>query len=328
MIRSIYKKQRIENKNMATSDENKRPHILTILMKYKAVISTLFTTIVISISYSSFSNLASKSPLTSSSSSVSIPNNPMGHPDSQERISHFKETAKSFSPITDKIGGTSEHRYHNMYGQFLLPFAANKPDMKFLEIGLGCNMAYGPGASVQIWKKLFPLAELWEAEYVEECVETAEKKNQLDDIHVLVGDQADKSVLDSWVEKSGGKFDIIIDDGGHHNCQIHNSFQKLWPQLNPGGYYFIEDLHVSLAQAYIHKKEEPHLKGYLHEDCDNNIVMSKVISQWQQQLIFKTLGHGVIYEHKLPPDMLFVHCQAEACVLGKRKDEVNDPLPR
>merc|ERR1711865_1027912 len=81
---------------------------------------------------------------------------------------------------------------------------------KFLEIGLGCDMGYGPGASVQVWKKLLPHAELWEAEYEGECVKKAIEKNQLEGIHTLVGDQGDFNVLDSWIETSGGNFDIII----------------------------------------------------------------------------------------------------------------------
>ena len=52
-----------------------------------------------------------------------------------------------------------------MYGKFLLPYYQRKPNMKMLEIGLGCNMNYGPGASLALHKKLFPKAELWEAEY-------------------------------------------------------------------------------------------------------------------------------------------------------------------
>ena len=66
--------------------------------------------------------------------------------DPQIRIKHFKDTALSIQPVTDKIGywTTDRHRYHNMYGQFLLPLAAYKPNMKFLEIGLGCDMFYGP----------------------------------------------------------------------------------------------------------------------------------------------------------------------------------------
>jgi hypothetical protein len=243
-------------------------------------------------------------------------NDPNANIDAQERISYFKETAKSLLPMTDKIGSVATpHRYHNMYGHFLLPFAAHKPDLKFLEIGLGCDMRYGPGASVQVWKKLFPHAELWEAEYDGECVKKAIEKNQLDGIHTLVGDQGDFDVLDSWIETSGGKFDIIIDDGGHHNCHINNSLLKLWPQLNPGGYYFIEDLQVGL-----HPRFQP-----ASEQCDN-VPMSEKVGEWQEHLIYQTMNYpGKEYKYPLPEDLVFIHCQAEACVLHKRGSEVNDP---
>eukprot|EP00957_Ditylum_brightwellii_P076234 5795152-Ditylum_brightwellii.AAC.1 len=77
-----------------------------------------------------------------------------------------------------------------------------------LEIGLGCNMKYGPGASVALYKNLFPKAELWEADYDGDCVEKSTKAGELEGIHTLVGDQANDTVLDSWIEKSGGNFDV------------------------------------------------------------------------------------------------------------------------
>lgn len=52
--------------------------------------------------------------------------------------------------------------------------------MEMLEIGLGCDMNYGPGASVAVWKKLFPRAELWEAEYNGDCVKKAKENGMLD----------------------------------------------------------------------------------------------------------------------------------------------------
>ncbi|CAB9503026.1 2'-O-methyltransferase [Seminavis robusta] len=230
-------------------------------------------------------------------------------PDASHRIAHFRDTALKFEPITDKIGVHSEHRYHNMYGQYLLPYVATKPRMKFLEIGLGCNMEYGAGASVKVWKDLFPEADLWEAEYDGECVQKAKAKGQLDGLHPLVGDQADEGVLNQWIQESGGKFDIIIDDGGHSNCQMSNSFDKLWPELLPGGLYFIEDLHVSRARPR----------------C-NDALMTERILEWNEQLMYLTNSLGFKWKHKLPSDVLFVSCQAEACVIAKKKSEaINDP---
>jgi hypothetical protein len=238
---------------------------------------------------------------------------PMSTPDVHARILHFLNTALKFDKVTDKIGMSSKHRYHNMYGQYLLPYAAHKPHFKMLEIGLGCNMKYGEGASVAIWKALFPQADLWEAEFVKKCVDAAIAKGQLDGISVLVGDQADFPTLDRWIATSGGQFDVIIDDGGHHNCQISNSFDKLWPQIVPGGLYFIEDLQVGKA---------PRFNG---PEC-NNVRMHERILQWTEQLMFLTNTFGKKFEHKLPDDVLFVSCQAEACVIAKKKSaEINDP---
>ena len=59
----------------------------------------------------------------------------------------FYEIADSHG--TDKV---QSHHYEQMYEHRLAPFRDKKT--KMLEIGLGCNMDYGPGASyytVRLW---------------------------------------------------------------------------------------------------------------------------------------------------------------------------------
>jgi len=62
-------------------------------------------------------------------------------------------------------------------------------------------------------------------------------------------------------------------------------------------------------------------------DC-GDVIMGDKMSEWQQQLIYETTlqRKTVKFEIKypLPEDLIFVHCQAEACVLGKRHSEIND----
>ena len=91
-----------------------------------------------------------------------------------------------------------------MYGKFLLPYYHQFPTMKMLEIGLGCDMDHGPGASVAIYEKMFPKAELWEAEFDAACVKNGIEKGMLDGIKTLTGDQGNPAVLDQWIEESGG----------------------------------------------------------------------------------------------------------------------------
>ena len=49
-----------------------------------------------------------------------------------------------------------------------------------LEIGLGCDMKYGPGASYQLWKTILTEQdELWEAEVDRKCVEKFQEEGML-----------------------------------------------------------------------------------------------------------------------------------------------------
>lgn len=87
----------------------------------------------------------------------------------------------------------------------------------------------------------------------------------------------------------------------------------MWPQLNPGGYYFIEDLHLGVARQRVPSSQ-----------C-TNVAFHEYIIDWQRQLIYQTWKGQIEPQYTLPEDLMFVHCQAEACVLHKRKSIVNLP---
>ena len=114
----------------------------------------------------------------------------------------FLSAAFDEEPETDKVKWG--HHYDIMYSQFLLPYYASKPNMKFLEIGLGCDMFYGPGASVKVWQKLFPQADMWEAEFDGACVKKSEAEGKMKGIKTLTGDQMNIPTLDRWIEQTGG----------------------------------------------------------------------------------------------------------------------------
>ncbi len=146
-----------------------------------------------------------------------------------------KHSATSDGQYTDKV---AEHSYEIMYGAFLMPLVnalkGTNETIKVLEIGLGCDMVYGPGKSLAVWRNLYGKnAEIWEGEYDEACIKNNTAK--FDNVHVLTGDQGNKTTLDRWVKESGGKFNTIIDDGGHKNYQIKATFDTLFEQaLLPG----------------------------------------------------------------------------------------------
>jgi hypothetical protein len=199
------------------------------------------------------------------------------------------------------------------YGTLLLPmverYNSENRQLKFLEIGLGCNMWYGAGASVGLWKALFQgkVVELWEADINATCVEQARSKGQLGGVSVVTGDQSDHSTLKKWVEQSGGEFDVIIDDGGHRNSMILKSLEVLWPQLTSGGWYFIEDLHISYRPAWIDAGYPP---------------TTLVIQSWVEALSLQPYPVSPHHKHlakryPLPDKCDMILCQREACALHK-----------
>jgi hypothetical protein len=228
-------------------------------------------------------------------------NDPIGCGPQSEEIADMWEKVKKLTPASDKF---TDHTYQTMYGLFLMPWRTSTKGPKLFEIGLGCDMDYGPGASVKVWQTILPLVELWEAEYDAACVNKSRETGTLsDDVYTVTGDQGNATVVDRWVHESGGNYDIVIDDGGHSNSQIKTSFDGLWPHVKSGGLYFIEDLQVG--------------RHPLWDDTNGKAVMADILEDWVEQLVTK--GHPA-RKFPVPKDVDFVFCQHEACVIGKRKE--------
>ena len=164
----------------------------------------------------------------------------------------FDQIARSFRPITDKVDG---HHYQRAYDRLLPVFLERGKRVRVLEIGLGCNMGYGPGASVPVWLEYFKSVgiELSVFEYDAACATAYARTHP--DIQIYTGDQAREEDLAKLIAGPNGvgnnQFDIIVEDGGHTWVQQQVSFRYLFPKaLAPGGMYFLEDLLTSYMPGY------------------------------------------------------------------------------
>lgn len=127
--------------------------------------------------------------------------------------------------------------YFDVYDYHFSPFR-NKP-VRVLEIGIF------QGGSLQMWKEYFgSLAQIVGIDINPQC-----KQFEEENIHIYIGDQADKVFLRQLVAAEEA-FDIIIDDGGHAMNQLRISFDALFPALKPGGIYLAEDLHTCYMPEY------------------------------------------------------------------------------
>jgi len=251
----------------------------------------------------------------------------------------FYNAALSLAPnVTDKVHALSHgHFYETIYGVFMMPLlqaTGGGAGLKLLEIGIGCDYKgkdhTTQAKSVRLWRHLAPKATLWAAEYDQQCVAENEGLWKRLRVNTLVGDQGSNETLQRWVAASGGAYNVVIDDGSHKNHHILASFRALWPQVVPGGLYFLEDLLVGRSARW----DETHAKA----------VISDVVQAWVEQLIiparygaragcFHETSQGdcpdqAAAEHTraaemrrrfpMPDDVAFIFCQRYACVLGKK----------
>jgi hypothetical protein len=122
------------------------------------------------------------------------------------------------------------HHYFEVYEQFLAPYRGQR--FTLLEIGLW------RGGSLRMWRKYFgPSATI-----VGMDIDPACSAHERDGFRIFIGDQANAGFL-AKVKDEVGRFDIVIDDGGHTMSQQIASFEALYPVTKR--LYIVEDTHTS-----------------------------------------------------------------------------------
>jgi cephalosporin hydroxylase len=113
------------------------------------------------------------------------------------------------------------------------------PDIRFLELGVF------KGGSMKLWREFFgPDATIFGIDVDPDCKQHDGKYGS-----VRIGSQDDGEFLRSVVQEMG-KVDVILDDGSHVARHQRASFEILFPLLEDGGLYVIEDTHTSYWPSY------------------------------------------------------------------------------
>lgn len=116
--------------------------------------------------------------------------------------------------------------------------------LTILELGIGGygNPASG-GASLRMWKRFFPRAVIYGVDAFDKSAIREQR------IHTVTGDLSDPAFL-AALGLGLGPFDIVVDDGSHYCGDVIAAFHALFPYVQPGGLYAIEDLQTSYWPGY------------------------------------------------------------------------------
>lgn len=140
--------------------------------------------------------------------------------------SYFAELANACG--TDKA---AVHGYQRFYPLVLSMLSQAEP-FSIVEIG------YGNGASIALWKGLFPQAFLI-------CVDR-DVSEQGDGYVVIQADQEQPEQLEQVLSHPPSPVRLVIDDGSHLPRHQLSSFSLIFETiLEPGGFYIIEDIETS-----------------------------------------------------------------------------------
>lgn len=130
---------------------------------------------------------------------------------------------------SDKSTANGWHGYSRVYEPLFEPMR-NKP-IRLLEIGVSF------GASIKSWLYYFPSASI-------AGVDVANDFKCDDKRYVFAqGDQGNRAFWDSF-NPFLAPWTICIDDGPHTIGHQTRSFDALWPKVESGGFYIIEDVYT------------------------------------------------------------------------------------
>lgn len=127
--------------------------------------------------------------------------------------------------------------YFPIYTRHLTPYA--RRPVSVLEIGVY------RGGSMRMWSRFFGP----EARLVGVDIDPVALVSAGEHYTVVLADQGDPDAMRK-VAQEHGPFDVIIDDGGHTMVQQITSIETLFPMLNEGGVYLVEDCHTSYWDEY------------------------------------------------------------------------------
>jgi hypothetical protein len=208
--------------------------------------------------------------------------------------------SKTLSELAQEFGSDKwgAHRYTPHYERHFAHLRDR--DMLILELGIGgyARERQG-GASLRMWKWFFPRARVVGVDIQDKSFVNEQR------IRSVKGSQTDRRLMRRIVKRFGAPT-IVIDDGSHLPPDVIQSFQILFPMLEDGGIYVIEDVQTSYWPAW---------KGSLDlDDPSTSMGMVKRLLDGLNHEEFLDEGYEASYTDL---HVVAVHCYHNLVVIEK-----------
>lgn len=153
---------------------------------------------------------------------------------------------ENLTDLADRFGsdkGSSKHRYTELYHMLFHPYRTRK--INFLEMGLliggpehghSADRETTDAPSVRMWLEYFPKAHI----HGLDVSDFSWFEHERFTFHRC--DMDDREQIVRAIEGISPKPDIVIDDASHASHHQQNAFLEIFPRLESGGLYVIEDL--------------------------------------------------------------------------------------
>jgi SAM-dependent methyltransferase len=112
--------------------------------------------------------------------------------------------------------------------------------MRYENINIG-EIGIFKNASIQMWRTYFQNANIYAWDHDNDLLEYAKTQN-LKNVYYDKMDVCSEQSINECLEKTGVKFDILIDDASHEFWDQIKVIRNAYMYLKPGGYLIIEDI--------------------------------------------------------------------------------------
>lgn len=136
-----------------------------------------------------------------------------------------------------KIGHTYTPFYYELFKD------KRESIKKVLELGIGFPECmdkfykdYITGASLYMWRDFFPNAQVYGVDIEPKAMFSADR------IKTFICDEHSKQDIENMIRITGSDIDIFIDDGSHYAHEQVFLCETVFPLLNKGVFYSIEDV--------------------------------------------------------------------------------------